>query len=48
VVQNETMEKIQTATNDAYLKTNHVEQGVKNYNQVVSMVIDWYYNRIPD
>ena len=36
--------KMQTAANDIYLKANNIEKGVKNYNQVVSLVIDWYYN----
>ena len=44
VMQNETLEKMQTATNDAYLKSNHIEGGVKNYNHVVSLVISWHQN----
>jgi len=35
---------MQTKANDTYLKVNHIEKGVKNYNQVVSLVISWYYN----
>jgi hypothetical protein len=41
-LQNETLGKVQTAANNAYLKSNHVERGVKNYNQVVALVINWY------
>jgi hypothetical protein len=36
--------KVQTKVNDVYLKANKVEKGVKNYNQVVSLVTGWYYN----
>jgi len=35
---------MQTKANDTYLKVNNIEKGVKNYNQVVSLVISWYYN----
>jgi hypothetical protein len=38
---------IQTAVNNSYLKVNNIEKGVKNYNQVVSLVISWYYNSNP-
>lgn len=44
-LQNKTLDKVQTAANNAYLKTNHIEEGVKNYNQVVGLVISWYKNR---
>ena len=43
-LQNKRLSKMQTAANNAYLKVNHIEKGVKNYNQVVSLVISWYYN----
>jgi hypothetical protein len=43
-LQNKTLENVQTAVNDAYLKSNHIKKGVKNYNQVVALVISWYYN----
>ena len=36
---------MQTAANNSYLKANNIEKGVKNYNQVVSLVISWYYNK---
>ena len=42
--QNKTLSKMQTAANNGYLKVNHIEKGVMNYNQVVSLVISWYYN----
>lgn len=43
-LENITLSKMQTAVDDSYLKANNIEKGVKNYNQVVSLVIDWYYN----
>jgi hypothetical protein len=43
-LQNKKLKKVQAAANDAYLKTNHIKTGIKNYNQVVSLVITWYYN----
>ena len=43
-LQNKTLDQVQTAANNAYLKTNHIEEGVKNYNQVVGLVISWYFN----
>ena len=43
-LRNKTLESAQTAANNAYLKTNHIETGVKNYNQVVSLVMSWYKN----
>jgi len=43
-LRNTTLDNVQTAANNAYLKTNNIEEGVKNYNQVVSLVISYYYN----
>lgn len=43
-LQNVTLSNMQTAANNSYLKANNIEKGVKNYNQVVSLVISWYYN----
>jgi hypothetical protein len=43
-LQNNTLSDIQTAANNQYLKANNIEKGVRNYNQVVSLVISWYYN----
>ena len=45
-LENKTLDKVQTAANNAYLKTNRIKEGVKNYNKVVSLVISWYYNKI--
>ncbi len=45
-LQNKMLDQVQTAANNAYLKTNNIEEGVKNYNQVVSLVIGWYHNKI--
>lgn len=43
-LRNETLDQMQTSANNAYLKTNHIEEGVKNYNKVVALVINWYKN----
>jgi hypothetical protein len=43
-LENKVLDKAQTAANNVYLKTNNVEGGVKNYNQVVALVISWYHN----
>lgn len=43
-LQNESLSDMQTAANDTYLKVNNIEKGVKNYDQVVSLVMNWYYN----
>ena len=43
-LRNQTLDDVQTAANNAYLKTNNIEEGVKNYNQVVSLVISYYQN----
>lgn len=43
-LQNNTLSDMQTAANNSYLKANNIEKGVRNYNQVVSLVISWYYN----
>jgi len=45
-LENNTLSDMQTAANNSYLKANNIEKGVKNYNQVVSLVISWYYNSI--
>lgn len=44
-LRNKTLDQMQTSANDAYLKTNHIEEGVKNYNKVVALAIGWYKNR---
>lgn len=44
-LRNKTLDQVQTAANNAYLKTNRIEEGVKNYNQVVGLVISWYHNQ---
>jgi uncharacterized protein YxeA len=41
---NKRLSNMQTAANNTYLKVNHIEKGVKNYNQVVSLVMSWYNN----
>ena len=44
-MENKTFDKVQTAANNAYLKTNRIPEGVQNYNKVVSLVITWYFNQ---
>jgi len=44
-LQNKTMEKVQSVAYDAYLKSNNIKSGIKNYNQVVAMVISWFINQ---
>ncbi|HLN21522.1 MAG TPA: DUF3810 domain-containing protein [Bacteroidales bacterium] len=41
-LRNRTIEKFQDSANNAYLKTQHIERGIKNYNQVVSLIMSWY------
>jgi hypothetical protein len=43
-LQNNTLSDLQTAANNTYLKANNIEKGVRNYNQVVSLALSWYYN----
>jgi hypothetical protein len=43
-LQNNTLSDMQTAANNTYLKANNIGKGVRNYNQVVSLVTGWYYN----
>jgi hypothetical protein len=43
-LQNLTLRKVQNAANNAYLKSNFIKSGTRNYNQVVSLVISWYNN----
>ena len=45
-LENKNLSRMQTKANDIYLKANKVDKGVKNYNQVVSLVRDWYYNAV--
>lgn len=41
IMENKTMDRIQTAANNVYLKTNKIKEGVDNYNRVVSLVVKW-------
>jgi hypothetical protein len=43
-LENKNLSKMQSVVNNAYLKANRIEKGVKNYDQVVSLVISWYHN----
>jgi Protein of unknown function (DUF3810) len=43
-LRNKAYEKAQTFIYNIFLKSNHISTGVMNYNQVVELVIDWYYN----
>ena len=40
-LQNETMEHAHEKVYDAYLKTNKVESGIENYNEVVELAVSW-------
>jgi hypothetical protein len=44
-LENVKLSNMQTAANDRYLKVNHIEKGVRNYDQVTALVISWYSNR---
>lgn len=46
-LENKGLSDIQSAVDNSYLKMNNIEKGVKNYNQVVSLVITWYCNSTP-
>jgi hypothetical protein len=43
-LENKNFSDMQTAANNVYLKANKIEKGVKNYDQVVFLVISWYHN----
>jgi len=43
-LQSEKLSEMQASANDSYLKANNIEKGVMDYNQVVSLVLSWYYN----
>lgn len=43
-LQNKTLEKVSSAANDAYLKANNIKTGIKNYNQVVALILSKYHN----
>ncbi len=45
-LENRRLSNMQTAVNNSYLKINNIESGVRNYNQVVSLVTGWYSNSI--
>jgi signal transduction histidine kinase len=40
------LSRLQEVANDVYLKSNKIEHGVKNYNQVVGLVMSWYNHLI--
>ncbi len=43
-LRNETIDKAQSAANNAYLKTTKIHEGVMNYNSVVRLTLEWYLN----
>jgi hypothetical protein len=43
-LESKVLSDMQSKANDSYLKVNHIEKGIMNYNQVVSLVINWYSN----
>lgn len=38
------LSRLQEKANDIYLKSNRIDKGVRNYNQVVGLVLSWYNN----
>ena len=44
-LRNEKLDRLQTAANNAYLKSNNIKQGTLNYNQVVELVLRWYQKK---
>jgi hypothetical protein len=43
-LENKNLSEMQSAVNNVYLKANKIDKGIKNYDQVVSLVLSWYYN----
>jgi hypothetical protein len=43
-LQSEKLSQMQNNVNDSYLKVNHIEKGIMDYNHVVSLVLSWYSN----
>ena len=43
-LRNKNLSEMQAAVNDSYLKANNIEKGINNYNEVVSLVLNWYNN----
>jgi hypothetical protein len=43
-LRNKAFENAQTFIYNIFLKSNHISKGVMNYNQVVELVLDWYYD----
>lgn len=43
-LRNERVDKITTKANDTYLKTNKIENGINNYNDVVQLVSDFVFD----
>lgn len=41
-LRNQKLEKFQDKANDLYLKSNNIHKGIKNYNQVVGLMLTWY------
>jgi hypothetical protein len=40
------LSRLQEVANDVYLKSNRIDHGVRNYNQVVGLVMSWYNHLI--
>lgn len=45
---NKKLEKMQNAANDVYLRSNNINKGIHNYNQVVGLMINFYRQFNPD
>ena len=41
-LRNRRLENFQNAANNVYLKSQNISKGIKNYNQVVGLMITWY------
>jgi len=44
-VENETLDKVHSAANNAYLRANNVQDGIDNYDRVVELVIRFRKNK---
>jgi hypothetical protein len=47
ILRNNRLEKMQDAANDLFLKSNNISKGIKNYDQVVGLIISWYRQSDP-
>lgn len=43
-LENKNLSAMQSAVDNVYLKANKIDKGIRNYDQVVSLVLSWYNN----